>query len=113
VFKIVPDRNTVVTQLETHEIDLWMPVSAPFYRSGKGDSGLDGLAPAVVLLQPPRLSEHAPGFRRSARAARLALAIDRNELKLKIRHGIGIVQDDPVSPKHPTFDRSVPTDPSI
>ena len=107
VFKIVPDRNTVVTQLETHEIDLWMPVSAPFYDRVKAIPGL------TVLRQPSYYFNHLdfqnthPGLDDQRVRRALRLAIDRNELKLKIRHGIGIVQDDPVSPKHPTFDRSV------
>ena len=111
VFKIVPDRNTVVTQLETHEIDLWTPVSGAFYDRVKAIPGL------TVLRQPSYFFGHLdfqnqhPGLddQRVRRALRLAL--DRNELKQKIRHGTGIVQDNPISPKHPTFDRAVPTDP--
>ncbi len=32
------------------------------------------------------------------------------EIKAKLHHGIGVIQDDPVSPAHPAFDKSVPTD---
>ncbi len=41
----------------------------------------------------------------------LRLAVDRNEIKEKIRHGLGLVQDNPVSPANPAFDKDVPTDP--
>jgi peptide/nickel transport system substrate-binding protein len=111
VFKIVPDRNTVVTQLETHEIDLWTPVSGAFYDRVKAIPGL------TVLRQPSYYFGHLdfqnqhPGLDDQRVRRALRLAVDRNELKQKIRHGIGIVQDNPISPKHPAFDRAVPTDP--
>ena len=111
VFKIIPDRNTVLTQLETHEIDLWTPVSAAYYDRAKAIPGM------MVVRQPSYFFNHLdfqnthPGLddQRVRRALRLAL--DRKEITEKIYHGIGIVQDDIISPKHPIFDKDVPTDP--
>ncbi len=111
VFKIVPDRNTVTTQLETHEIDLWTPVSPGYYDRVKAIPGV------VVDRYPSYFFGHLdfqnthPGLDDVRVRRALRLAVDRNEIKEKIRHGIGIVQDDPVSPKNPTFDKSVPTAP--
>jgi peptide/nickel transport system substrate-binding protein len=110
VFKIVPDRNTVLTQLQTHEIDLWAPVSPAFYDRAKAIEGL------TVARYPSYYFDHLdfqnqhPALDDPRVRHALRMAIDRDEIKEKIRHGIGIVQDDPVSPKHPTFDKSVPTD---
>jgi peptide/nickel transport system substrate-binding protein len=111
IFKIVPDRNTVLTQLETHEIDLWTPVSPAFYDRVRG---IDGV---TVLRNPSYYFDHIdfqnqhPGLDDPRVRRALRLAIDRVEIKQKIHHGIGIVQDNPMSPKHPAFDPHVPTDP--
>jgi peptide/nickel transport system substrate-binding protein len=109
VFRIVPDRNTVLTQLQTHEIDLWTPVPPAFYDRTKAIPGL------VVDRYPSYYFGHIdfqnqhPGLDDPRVRRALRMAIDRDEIKQKIRHGIGIVQDDPISPAHPTFDKAVPT----
>jgi peptide/nickel transport system substrate-binding protein len=110
VFKIVPDRNTVMTQLQTHEIDLWTPVAAAFYDRLKTIPGIAitrqpgyGFNHLDIQTQHPGLDD--PRVRRALR-----MGIDREELKQKISHGIGIIQDDPVSPANPAFDKAVPTD---
>jgi len=111
IFKIVPDRNTVLTQLETHEIDLWTPVSPAFYDRVRV---IDGI---TVLRNPSYFFDHIdfqnqhPGLDDPRVRRALRLAIDRQEIKQKIHHGIGIVQDNLMSPKHPAFDPHVPTDP--
>jgi peptide/nickel transport system substrate-binding protein len=111
IFKIVPDRNTVLTQLQTHEIDLWTPVSPAFYDRVMAVPGLTvDRYPSYYFGHLDFQNQH-PGLDDPRVRRALRLGIDREEIKQKIRHGIGIVQDDPVSPKHPTFDKSVPTDP--
>ena len=110
IFKIVPDRNTVLTQLETHEIDLWTPVSLAFYDRAKAIPGL------VVDRRPSYYFNHLdfqnthPGLDDPRVRRALRLSIDRVEIKEKIRHGIGTIQDNPLSPAHPAFDKDVPTD---
>jgi peptide/nickel transport system substrate-binding protein len=111
VFKIVPDRNTVMTQLQTHEIDLWAGVSASFYPRTKTIPGITvDRVPSYYFDHVDFQNAH-PIFSDQRVRRALRLAIDRNEIKEKIHHGIGVVQDNPISPKHPVFDRSVPTDP--
>ncbi len=110
VFKIVPDRNTVLTQLETHEIDLWTPVSPAYYDRVKAIPGV------VVDRYPSYYFDHLdfqnthPGLDDQRVRRALRLSIDREEIKQKIRHGIGTIQDDPISYAHPAFDKNVPTD---
>lgn len=111
VFKIVPDRNTVLAQLESHEIDLWTPMSPAFYGRAKSIPGI------TVLRQPSYYFNHIdfqtthPGLDDPVVRRALRMAVDRVQIRDKIQHGIGIVQDDPISPQNPSFDRSVPTDP--
>jgi peptide/nickel transport system substrate-binding protein len=111
VFKIVPDRNTVLTQLETHEIDLWTPVAAAYFDRVK-------VIPGITVERFPGygfghldMQNQHPGLDDQRVRHALRLSVDRKEIIDKIRHGIGILQDNVVSPKHPTFDPTVPTDP--
>jgi len=110
VFKIVPDRNTVLTQLETHEIDLWTPVSSAFYDRVKALAGITVLREPSLYFDHVDFQNQHPGLDDPRVRRALRLAMDREELKKKISHGIGIIQDNPISPSNPSFDRSVPTD---
>jgi len=111
VFRIVPDRNTVLTQLETHEIDLWAGVSFAFYDRARA-------VPGIVVDRYPSYyfdhldfqNTHPPLDDVRVRRA-LRMAIDREEIKAKLHHGLGVIQDDPISPIHPAHDPAVPTTP--
>jgi peptide/nickel transport system substrate-binding protein len=41
IYKIIPDRNTVLTQITTHELDLWMPVPAAYYERVRNITGIE------------------------------------------------------------------------
>jgi peptide/nickel transport system substrate-binding protein len=110
VFKIVPDRNTVLTQLETHEIDLWTPVASAFYDRVKAIPGLTVTKLPSYTFNHIDFQNQHPGLDDPRVRRALRMGIDRETLKDKIGHGIGIVQDDPVSPANPAFDKAVPTD---
>jgi peptide/nickel transport system substrate-binding protein len=103
VFTIIPDRNTTLTQLTTHEIDLWLPVPAAF-------SDRVRAIPAVKVLRQPSYAynhfdfqlEH-PVMRDLAVRRALRLATDRATILAKIRHGVGILQETPFPPGHPLY----------
>lgn len=95
VFKIIPDRNTTLAQLQAHELDLWWPVSGAYLPQAQAIPGIDILRqPSFVFnhydfnLKHPRVSD--PAVRKALR-----LAIDRKTLIAKIGHGVGIVQEEP------------------
>jgi peptide/nickel transport system substrate-binding protein len=107
IFKLIPDRNTTLTQLTTHEIDLWLPVSPAFADRVKD---LPGIA---FLQQPSYLYDHIdfnishpplddPVVRRALR-----FAIDRPTILAKVRHGNGVLQEGILAPTHPFFDASI------
>lgn len=100
IFKVVPNRDTVLTQLTTHEIDLWLPVPAAYYdrvhalpgvrvtrRSGFGYNHID------LEMQHGALRD--PVVRRALR-----LATDRATILAKVRHGVGILAETVIPPAH-------------
>jgi peptide/nickel transport system substrate-binding protein len=104
VFKIVPDRNTVVTQLRTHEIDLWLPVSARYYADLKTIPGIALLRRPSYIFNHIDFNTERPALRDPRVRRALMLATDRKTLHEKIGRGIGILQDGVVSPKNPAHD---------
>jgi len=107
VFKLIPDRNTVLTELTTHEIDLWLPVSPAFADRVKG---LPGVA---VLQQPGYIYDHIdfnfthPPLDDPVVRQALRLAVDRPTIMAKIRHNNGVLQEGPLAATHRYFDASI------
>jgi peptide/nickel transport system substrate-binding protein len=101
IFKIIPDRNTVLTQLTTHEIDLWLPVPAAFYDRARALPGITTLRQGSYAYNHIdfELQHGALADVRVRRALRLAT--DRATILEKIRHGVGILQETPFAPGHP------------
>ncbi len=103
VFKIIPDRNTTLTQLTTHEIDLWLPVPAAFA------DRVRTLPSIKVIKQPSYAYNHIdfelehPVVRDIAVRRALRLAMDRATILAKIRHGVGVLQETPFPPGHPLY----------
>ncbi|HEY4441158.1 MAG TPA: peptide ABC transporter substrate-binding protein [Candidatus Elarobacter sp.] len=101
IFKIIPDRNTVLTQLSTHEIDLWLPVPAAY------SDRISTLGDVKVLKQSSYLYNHFdfelehPVVGDLAVRQALRLAMDRATILQKIRHGVGILQETPFGPGNP------------
>jgi peptide/nickel transport system substrate-binding protein len=108
IFKIIPDRNTTLTQLTTHEIDLWMPLPGAFVDRVRGIAGIE------VKTNPSYFYNHIdfntthgaladPVVRRALR-----LATDRATILTKIRHNIGSLQEGTLGPAHPFYDPHIP-----
>lgn len=107
VFKIVPDRNTVLTQLTTHEIDLWLPVPAAYYDRVRGLPGVDVIKQPSYAYNHLDLNMTSPAFHDPAVRLALRLALDRATILEKIRHGVGHLQESTLSVAHPFFDASI------
>ncbi len=108
-YRIIPNRDTVVTQLQTGEIDLWPTASRSYYPR------LQALKGFAIIRQPSYGFNHLDfnverPIVKDVRVRRaLSLAIDRETIRTKISHGIGIIQDGVVSPASPFFDAAIKT----
>ncbi len=101
VFKIIPDRNTTLTQLTTHEIDLWALVPPAYYERVRSLPGVATTRQGSYGYNHVDLEMDHGALRDRAVRRALRLAIDRREIIEKIRHGIGILQETPFPPGHP------------
>jgi peptide/nickel transport system substrate-binding protein len=99
IFKIMPDENTMATQVRTHEIDMAVHASAsqlPLYEN----------IPGTTLISPPAFSyDHIdfdlkrPIFQDVRVRRALAYAIDRKSILDKVAHGQGTLSDTDESPE--------------
>jgi peptide/nickel transport system substrate-binding protein len=115
IYKIIPDRNTVLTQMTTHELDLWMPVPAAYYDRLRTMPGTDvrkipgyGYNHVDFNLKNPALRD--PVVRQALR-----YATNRAAILEKIRHGVGTLEESVIAPSHPFFNPAielVPYDPA-
>ncbi|HEX3464905.1 MAG TPA: peptide ABC transporter substrate-binding protein [Candidatus Elarobacter sp.] len=114
IYKIIPDRNTLVTQLQTGEIDMYTYIPpANFDR-------VSALPNVVALHQPSFFYSHVtfntshPALHETAVRQALRLGLDRKLLRDKINHGIGILQESMVTPASPMHDDEprIPYDPA-
>jgi peptide/nickel transport system substrate-binding protein len=110
--KLLPDENTVTTQLLTGEIDLAIRVQPTQLAALRG-------RPDVSLQMSPSLNTGFIGFQdqrppfndRRVREA-LRLAVDRRRILATVYHGIGSVWDDPVSLLDPFFGGGIAAEPA-
>ncbi len=106
-FKIIPNRDTILSELQTGEVDIWPLVPPAYYtravttkgftilrQAGYGFGHLDFNASHATLADPI--------VRRA-----LLLGWDRRAQRTKIGHGIGILQDSVFSPKSPFYDPKI------
>lgn len=111
IYKIIPDRNTVLAQLEAKEIDMWNLVPGSYLARAAAIPGV------AIRRQPSYFYNHLdfnvtrPLLRdRTVREA-LKLALDRQTIIDKIAHGVGSVQDVTTPKNAPYVVTSIPPEP--
>jgi len=101
VYKIIPDRNTLLTQLQTGEVDLWAFIPSAFV------GRVTALPNVRYARGPSYLYTHIdfntshPALKDKVVRQALRLATDRRTILEKVSHGIGILQESPITPASP------------
>ena len=111
IMKIIPDRNTTATQLQTHEIDLWTPISAQYYGRLKNLPGIIATKEPGLTYDHIDLNTETPGLSDVVVRRALLYGLDRKTINDKIRAGLSVVQDPVISPINPAFPKHVATTP--
>jgi peptide/nickel transport system substrate-binding protein len=111
MYKIIPDRNTTLAQLQSHELDLWPAVPGAYFGRVQAIPGIS------VLRQPGYYFGHIdfnttrPGVSDPIVRQALRLAVDRRTLRDKIGRGVGILQEVTTPPTAPYAVTSIPMGP--
>jgi peptide/nickel transport system substrate-binding protein len=97
-FEIIPDRNTVLTQLQAHQLDMWYPVPGAYFYRVKDLKGYTYIRQPAYYYNHLDFNVTRPALKDPAVRLALKYATDRTTLRDKIGHGIGFLQDQ-TSPK--------------
>jgi peptide/nickel transport system substrate-binding protein len=93
VYKIIPDGNTLTTQVQTHEVDVAWNLPPAAYNRIKAVPGVDVDSPVVYTYDHIDFNLKRPIFADVRVRRALAYAIDRAALLDKVQHGLGELTD--------------------
>lgn len=93
VYKIISDRNTALTQLQTGELDLWVPFGGAFLSRVQALPSVAIGRHAVFMIDHFDLNTTRPALRDRAVRQALRYATDRAKILEKVGHGVGILQE--------------------
>jgi peptide/nickel transport system substrate-binding protein len=108
IFRVIPDRNTVVTQLTTHEVDFWYPFGGAYLDRVKPIPGIK------IIRQPGYIYNHIDMnlsrdvFKDTVVREALRYALNRPLIRDKIGHGVGIIQETVMPSTHPMYNPHIP-----
>jgi peptide/nickel transport system substrate-binding protein len=89
VYKIIPDQNTLATQVQTHEIDLAWNMAATSYETMRRLTGSTIVTPVLYAYNHVDFNLRRPIFGDVRVRRALTYAIDRPAILAKVRHGLG------------------------
>jgi peptide/nickel transport system substrate-binding protein len=98
IFKIIPDTSTMLAQLGSHEIDMWIGVPPHFYPQARA------LAGVTTIATPSNAFDHLDFNVTNSRVSdvrvrrALRLALDRRKLIDKVEHGLYRLDESVVTP---------------
>ncbi len=107
VFKIIQDRNTILTELQAKALDLWYPVPGNYLARAQAIPGF------TIVRQPAYTFNHMdfnivrPKVADPIVRQALRLALDRATIRHKIAHDVGYLQEEPASHTAPYFDANI------
>jgi len=106
-FEIIPDRNTIMTQLQAHELDLWYPVPGLYFARLRDMAGFTWIRQPAYYFNHLDFNVQRPVMRDPAVRRALRYATDRAALIAKLGHGVGLLEDQPAAKTAPYFDPSI------
>ena len=89
VFKVIPDQNTLATQLQTHEVDIGWNLAATSYDTVRAIAAMKTITPVIYTYDHIDFNLHRPLFADVRVRRALTYAIDRPTLLHKLRRDLG------------------------
>jgi peptide/nickel transport system substrate-binding protein len=93
IYKIIPDGNTEVTQLQTHEVDLGFNLPSGSWDALRSIQGDASVAPVIYAFSHIDFNLRRPLFADVRVRRALTYALDRKALLDKVQHGLGELSD--------------------
>jgi peptide/nickel transport system substrate-binding protein len=106
-FEIVPDRNTVMTELQAHELDLWYPMPGLYFSRAQSMNGFTWIRQPAYYYNHFDFNVQRPAMKDPAVRQALRYATDRPTIISKIAHGVGILQEQPAPKTAPYWDPNI------
>ncbi|MGZ3515978.1 MAG: ABC transporter substrate-binding protein [Vulcanimicrobiaceae bacterium] len=110
-FQIIPDTNTVITQMAAHQLDLFYNAPPSQIERFKTMTDFTTLAEPDYYFRHLDFNVSHPVTRDAAVRQALRYATDRKAIIEKIYHGVANLQDQPASVVAPYWDPKIPTVP--
>jgi peptide/nickel transport system substrate-binding protein len=93
VYRIIPDGNTLATQVQTHEVDVAWNLPPTQYARVKATPGVTAITPVVYVFDHLDFNLTRPLFQDVRVRRALTYAIDRPGMLDKIQRGLGELSD--------------------
>ena len=89
VYKVIPDQNTLSTQVQTHETDIAWNMAANSYAQVRRVAGITTILPVIYTYDHIDFNLRRPMFSDVRVRRALTFALDRPTILSKVRHGLG------------------------
>jgi peptide/nickel transport system substrate-binding protein len=106
-YRITPSRDTLLSELQTGDLDMWPIAARAYYPRLLKIPGVSVVRQASFAFNHIDFNLTHPVLRDPAVRTALRLALDRRTLRDKVSHGLGILQDGVLSPASPFFDPKI------
>jgi peptide/nickel transport system substrate-binding protein len=111
IYKIIPDRNTLLSQLEAKEVDLWNLVPGAYLSRVQPIPGFSVIRQPGYSFGHLDFNTQRPELRDPVVREALRLAVDRRTLRDKIGRGVGVLSEVATPPTSPYAVTSIPMTP--
>ena len=107
-FMIIPNRDTIFTQLAAHELDLWVHVGGVYYVRLSELGGYEGLNQPSYQWNHIDFNLTHPGVSDPVVRYAMELALDRATVVAKHYHGLATLQEGIAPKTAPYYDPNIP-----
>jgi peptide/nickel transport system substrate-binding protein len=107
-FMIIPNRDTIFTQLAAHELDMWVHVGPTYYIRLNELTGYTGLNFSTYQWNHIDFNLTHPGVSDPVVRYAIELATDRATIVAKQYHGLATLQEGVAPKRAPYYDANIP-----
>ncbi|HTU71279.1 MAG TPA: peptide ABC transporter substrate-binding protein [Candidatus Baltobacteraceae bacterium] len=107
-FEIIPNRDTIFTQLSAHELDMWVHVGGAYYARMNELSGFAALRQPTYQWGHIDFNLTRPALADPVVRHAIELATDRKTIIQKFARGVGILQEGVAPQIAPYYDPNIP-----